>query len=179
MIKTKVVTIKTQSVLIEDVTCNKCGQSLARVEQFASEGKGAHYKPSNIRPVLSFKDSQNLPSDLNMVEGQFTDHYGLVNARVAGGYLSSALEDQVVYGFSLCEECLVELFKSFKEPPSVSDDQSEWASPQRRAEASEENKCLEKEYLARLRVRSPKRAVKKAGKSKTAKKPKGPKTSRP
>ena len=39
--------------------------------------------------------------------------YGLHNATVTGGYCSNYLSDMVEYKFSLCEECLKELFESF------------------------------------------------------------------
>lgn len=43
-------------------------------------------------------------------------YYGLVNAKVTGGYWSEDLSDCVEYKFSLCEKCLAELMLSFKIP---------------------------------------------------------------
>lgn len=42
------------------------------------------------------------------------DPYGLINATVSGGYASEALQDQHKYQFSICENCLAELFSFFK-----------------------------------------------------------------
>jgi len=41
------------------------------------------------------------------------DGYGLIEASVRGGYWSSHLWDDVSYTFSICEECLRELFDNF------------------------------------------------------------------
>jgi hypothetical protein len=53
----------------------------------------------------------------------FKDHcvgyYGLINADVSGGYWScDEIGDLNTYRFSLCEDCLVELFKTFTIPPA-------------------------------------------------------------
>lgn len=45
------------------------------------------------------------------------DFYGLIEASFSTGYFSEALPDGMRYSFSLCEECLAELFKSFKISP--------------------------------------------------------------
>lgn len=42
--------------------------------------------------------------------------YGLIEARVTGGYFSPALEDMTCYDFSLCEKCLKQLFDDFRIP---------------------------------------------------------------
>lgn len=42
---------------------------------------------------------------------------GLIEAIVTGGYGSTHLEDGGVYKFTLCERCLVDLFKEFKTNP--------------------------------------------------------------
>lgn len=42
------------------------------------------------------------------------DNYGLINAKIHGGYNSPKLEDCTSYTFSLCEFCLSELFQTFK-----------------------------------------------------------------
>ena len=43
--------------------------------------------------------------------------YGLEQVKFTTGYLSGALPDCMEYTFSLCEECLAEMFKTFKIPP--------------------------------------------------------------
>ena len=50
----------------------------------------------------------------NCVEG-----YGLIEASVRGGYYSPSLYDDVMYKFSICEECLRELFDNFVIPPQT------------------------------------------------------------
>lgn len=58
----------------------------------------------------------------NVAESWDTSHagyYGLVDARVDGGYFSKHLSDGVTYRFSLCEKCLVDLFKTFSILPDV------------------------------------------------------------
>lgn len=42
------------------------------------------------------------------------EYCGLIETTIEGGYFSPVLEDAVKYTFSLCEECLNELFKTFK-----------------------------------------------------------------
>lgn len=49
---------------------------------------------------------------------------GLLEAYVCGGY-GARLGDEVEYKFSLCENCLAELFKTFKHSPLVSDAEDE------------------------------------------------------
>lgn len=44
------------------------------------------------------------------------DPHGLIEVEVGGGYASPHLEDLTTYTFSLCEACLIELFKGFKIP---------------------------------------------------------------
>lgn len=46
---------------------------------------------------------------------------GLIETEVIGGYFSTALEDNAKYRFSLCENCLVQMFLNFKIPVYVSD----------------------------------------------------------
>lgn len=43
--------------------------------------------------------------------------YGLIEASVSGGYDSIFLRDEQSYTFSLCEECLKEMFDNFLIPP--------------------------------------------------------------
>jgi hypothetical protein len=42
--------------------------------------------------------------------------YGMIDHEVYGGYGSNPLEDCTTYIFTLCEDCLVELFETFKIP---------------------------------------------------------------
>lgn len=42
--------------------------------------------------------------------------YGLIKQSVHGGYGSTALSDMTEYRFSMCEQCLSDLFESFKIP---------------------------------------------------------------
>lgn len=46
--------------------------------------------------------------------GHVGNFNGLIEARVAGAYDSTHLGDGDMYKFSLCEQCLVKLFKTFK-----------------------------------------------------------------
>lgn len=48
--------------------------------------------------------------------GAAFDFYGLIEATVSGGYKSDSLSDGTTYTFSLCENCLDELFNQFKVP---------------------------------------------------------------
>lgn len=50
---------------------------------------------------------------------EVSDFYGLIEASFSTGYYSQDLPDGVVYSFSLCEECLSELFKSFQIEPET------------------------------------------------------------
>jgi len=48
---------------------------------------------------------------------EVSDFYGLIEASFATGYESEALPDGVTFTFSLCEECLAEMFKGFSIEP--------------------------------------------------------------
>jgi len=50
--------------------------------------------------------------------GDIMENYGLINARVKGGYYSPALDDLTSYRFDLCERCLLKMFAKFKLPVS-------------------------------------------------------------
>jgi hypothetical protein len=50
------------------------------------------------------------------IDSQGANYEGLIDARIQGGF-DSKLGDGIEYGFSLCEDCLSELFKKFKHPP--------------------------------------------------------------
>jgi hypothetical protein len=45
------------------------------------------------------------------------DFYGLIEASFTTGYESAALPDGSIYTFSLCENCLAELFETFQIEP--------------------------------------------------------------
>ena len=47
--------------------------------------------------------------------------YGLPNISFSTGYASAALPDGEEYTFSLCEECLSDMFCDFKIPPKEKD----------------------------------------------------------
>ena len=55
-------------------------------------------------------------------EGKYSEHCGLIQARVSGGFFSTpgngggALDDTTAYTFSLCEFCLDWLFAQFAIP---------------------------------------------------------------
>lgn len=44
----------------------------------------------------------------------------LISAFVSGGYESKFMEDGAAYNFDLCEECVVELMKTFKHSAFIS-----------------------------------------------------------
>ena len=48
------------------------------------------------------------------------NYEGLLEATVRGGF-ASKLGDGVEHRFSLCEDCLIELFKDFKHAPTTED----------------------------------------------------------
>jgi len=51
---------------------------------------------------------------------KFAGAYGLIETEVSGGYESIAgIGDMTIYKFSLCEHCLVALFKTFTHDPFV------------------------------------------------------------
>jgi hypothetical protein len=50
---------------------------------------------------------------------------GLPETKIVGGYNSSVLGDNSHYSFALCEDCLWDLFKTFKIKPIDSSDEQE------------------------------------------------------
>lgn len=72
--------------VVDEVICNKCEKSC------------------NVRKPG--------PYDLDP-EPEFG---GLIEAEVSGGYFSTIVGDGVKYKFSLCEDCFLELEKTFKIP---------------------------------------------------------------
>lgn len=67
------------------------------------------------RDVLCNKCGQSLRKSMGEFEG-------LVECYIMGGY-ASKLGDMVAYRFSLCEDCLQDLFKNFLYDPVVLDDE--------------------------------------------------------
>jgi hypothetical protein len=49
-------------------------------------------------------------------EGEIYNFDGLTEGCITGSYTSSHLADMETYCFSLCEQCLVDIFKAFKIP---------------------------------------------------------------
>lgn len=70
---------------------------------------------------MIFCNKCNKPCRLPHYPEEFWVYGGLVNAVIQGQYGSTHLEDLTKYQFSLCEECVVELFKTFKTPPTKTD----------------------------------------------------------
>lgn len=52
---------------------------------------------------------------------KYSDFYGMIEYEHCGSYGSNPLNDQVSYIFSLCENCLAEMFLEFKTPPKIFD----------------------------------------------------------
>lgn len=53
---------------------------------------------------------------------QSEDYYGLREVTVHSGFFSAEFPDCTRYTFSLCEECLAELFATFKLPVQVNNE---------------------------------------------------------
>jgi hypothetical protein len=53
----------------------------------------------------------NIPKELDYISNS-----GMIDCKVYGGYFSEKLEDFATYTFSLCENCICELFNQFKIP---------------------------------------------------------------
>lgn len=53
----------------------------------------------------------------NLMGEEDTSEYGLVDAKVEGGYYSPALSDCSIYKFSFCEYCLDHIFQQCVKPP--------------------------------------------------------------
>ncbi len=47
--------------------------------------------------------------------------FGLINAKVKGGYFSPVLDDLMVYRFDICEGCLKKMFEQFKIPVTMAE----------------------------------------------------------
>ena len=92
MKKTKKIIKSVETIQTQDIICNKCGESC---------------KIGNIGETGNQK---NLDWDI---------YGGLIESEIFGGYYSSKLDDQSKYTFSLCEHCLVKMFKNFKVPVDV------------------------------------------------------------
>lgn len=70
-----------------------------------------------IEDIVCNRCGGSCRSKLDPIEN--TDFYGLIEASFSTGYFSQHLPDGFIYSFSLCEECLAELFKSFKIEPKA------------------------------------------------------------
>lgn len=90
MIKHKMKKVKMK--VIEDVLCNKCGDSL-----------------------VSARDIIDNPMREDVGEEQLS-FSGLTEVMVIGGFYSSHLDDMTSYHFSLCEKCIKEMMDSFVIP---------------------------------------------------------------
>ena len=76
--------IQTEEVrVVSEVVCNKCGQSCLKECGTTVAGEPSY------------------------------DAYGLIGAKVIGGFPSKELADGQEYRFDVCEKCLVEFFVSF------------------------------------------------------------------
>jgi hypothetical protein len=71
-----------------------------------------------VDDIFCNKCGKSLKTELDSSLNIF-DIYGLSEVSVSGGYCSTHLADGVLYTFSLCEECLVNLFLSFKIEPET------------------------------------------------------------
>jgi hypothetical protein len=76
---------------IVDVLCNKCGESCV---------------PKFLRGQYA-KDGERATN---------ADAHGLIEQTVRGHYHSENLDDMTSYTFSMCEQCLVLMFSTFKIP---------------------------------------------------------------
>jgi hypothetical protein len=148
MIKIGTKTYEISHRVVEDILCNKCGESL-RVSAFESEETPFTQSSGSLSPLTDDGDAtdeesvkrRNLP--LAQATGDF--FYGLVENTVSGGYHSTALSDGCRYKFSLCERCLATLFDSFLLPVEVTDPTSPWASKAAK-EREEKNQVLREEF---------------------------------
>jgi hypothetical protein len=96
MKKTKVVKQNVDVIQTVSILCNLCGEDCC---------------VGNSDDTCD-KKSKNLDSKV---------YGGLLEQEVFGQYYSNALEDAVSYRFSLCESCLMRLFKRFVVPVEKKD----------------------------------------------------------
>lgn len=51
---------------------------------------------------------------------------GLLECEITGGFFSKHLGDMSSYRFSMCEACLIQLFKTFRVPVEIRNDWHDW-----------------------------------------------------
>ena len=90
----KKVTKKVQTEETIDILCNKCGKTCSGFKRYH-----------------------------NAKENHF-GYSGLVETEVHGGYDSQFVGDMTSWKFSICEECLLEITKTFKIPHEIKGDYS-------------------------------------------------------
>ena len=88
-------------------------QELDFVKVFEMQNKDFQPEPSEI--TICNKCGKTCMKGNKDIGGDIEDPYGLIDVVYSGGYFSSQeIGDEVVYHFSICEECLHEFMKSFK-----------------------------------------------------------------
>lgn len=110
---TKTVTTTSEKEIIVDVLCNKCGESCIpepwRPENISERGTPVKFDPDKGE-LVEISQEENLE-----LRGPVL--YGLIEQEYTGGYDSiPGIQDLTKYTFSLCEHCMLDLFKSFKIP---------------------------------------------------------------
>lgn len=93
-----------------DILCNKCGKSCVPPDALKIKGTPVKWIEGQGYIEISEEDS--------LIE-RGPEAYGLVETTVVGGYFSDPLDDCTTYTFSICEDCLDELFNSFKIPVEI------------------------------------------------------------
>lgn len=68
-------------------------------------------KTEVVEDIICNKCGKSLKADMNFP--------GLVEVSVRGLFDSPRLADETVYTFSMCEDCLMDLFDTFKIPPAT------------------------------------------------------------
>ena len=91
----KKVTKKVQTEETVDILCNKCGKTCSGLKRYH-----------------------------NAKDHQLCGYSGLVETEVHGGYDSEFVGDMTSWKFSICEECLLEITKTFKIPHEIKGDYS-------------------------------------------------------
>lgn len=145
MIKIGTKTYEISHRVVEDILCNKCGESL-RVTAFESEETPFIQSNERLAPLTDDEDEESQSrSRLPLAQATGDFYYGLVETTVSGGFHSTALSDGGRYKFSLCERCLASLFDSFLLLVDVTDPTSPWASKAAK-EREEKNQVLREEF---------------------------------
>ena len=133
MRKTKKVTETKIVEKTSDIICNKCGVSCK-----VGNSSDRWSKRLNKR-VESKNFAQN-------------DYDGILEYEVHGGYFSTLLGDMTSYRFSVCAACLLDLFKTFKVPVEIKDDNTgrEYVSQDRYKEVSEKTRKAYQKWEKKL-----------------------------